>query len=106
MGIDYYPCGFCNETFPDCGIYGHCKCEDMLCQYCWEKFRKKYGEEKNDDYGIVSLQCDTCSLEKPSDSDLLGYALWKFGSNREDLENGIRQDVFSGVYQLYKRRLE
>ena len=26
MGVDFYSCHYCEETFPDCGSYVSCEC--------------------------------------------------------------------------------
>lgn len=83
LGVDYYSCKNCEETFPDCGHYGHCsKCETMFCGNCYDKFVKTYGEIDKSHaryswYGVSLPECDHCNGKKVNDSDLLKFALGK-----------------------------
>lgn len=35
MGVDYYACDHCGETFPDCGTYIHCEHGHMIGPCCF-----------------------------------------------------------------------
>ena len=75
MGVDWYPCCICDETFPDCGSYTHCiNCEDMICGRCYEEQKEKYGiigkdHEKIDYYGEDALnKCDSCVVDEEKEN--------------------------------------
>lgn len=70
MGVDWYPCGICKETFCDAGQYYNCaKCEGYICEDCYSKQLKKYkkvktGSEEADNWGDDSTrECDVCSVK-------------------------------------------
>ncbi|EPD81334.1 MULTISPECIES: hypothetical protein [unclassified Paenibacillus] len=92
MGVDWYTCKNCDNTFHDAGNYGCCsKCEEMYCGKCYDAFIKKYGEidEDNEEYAIYgeSLpECDWCNGKKVEDSDLLNFALEKLCMKRSKLK--------------------
>ena len=100
MGVDWYPCSSCRETFSDCGEYGWCACGDKLCGYCWNKFQKKYGRSKDIEYGTVSNGCDDCQLVDPSDITLLAFALHKLSMTESDLAEELRAAVRNKSYDL------
>lgn len=69
MGVDWYGCEVCGDTFSDAGDYGWCaKCGSRMCQYCTDKMIAEYGavnedenEEYYDEYGEnASLNCYDC----------------------------------------------
>lgn len=73
MGVDFYNCNLCNETFCDAGNYYCCGgCTEYICEDCYPKQIKTYGhcksEEMIEDYGEdITDACDGCSaatLEK------------------------------------------
>lgn len=82
MGVDWYPCAICGETFPDCGHYGHCsECESKLCGRCLNEQVSKYGNpeegsKKESWFGSYSAdKCDLCSGLIIYDKDILDYLL-------------------------------
>ena len=83
MGVDWYPCRVCNETFPDCGDYTYCMCSAMLCTSCGDDMKKKYGEIETEEYGNCSNGCDDCQL--PSSEQILDFALTTLGMTQEEL---------------------
>ncbi|WEG18647.1 DUF1653 domain-containing protein [Alkalihalophilus pseudofirmus] len=67
MGIDYYSCEVCGDSFPDVIDYGYCSnCEEVLCGDCRDAMGQKYGvlgedHEKADDFGEEAPEhCDSC----------------------------------------------
>ena len=82
MGVDFYACSICGDTFPDCGHYGTCaNCEERICSFCNDKQEEKYGtvEEDSDDavyFGDSALlECDLCSSKVVHDKDITNYLL-------------------------------
>jgi hypothetical protein len=87
MGVDYYPCTACGETFPDCGNYYTCLsysddspyqelggCERM---FCGKRCAKPDGEGE-------TISCVHCRCELDSDENLLGFLLARHGQTREE----------------------
>lgn len=91
MGIDYYSCKSCGETFPDCGEYVYCECDENWCSMeCAEEDGFKRGEFEvwNDYYKKYVTQessCKYCRKEDVEDSALLSTALKLLGVTRADL---------------------
>ena len=57
MGVDYYICQHCNETFPDCGPHGNCGKAHFLCGSCMDKL----PEYEENDYGEIPMSvCPVC----------------------------------------------
>lgn len=57
MGVDFYACDQCGDTFPDCGDYVSCDCGRKWCDHdCAEADGFEEIEECEDD-------CDECELE-------------------------------------------
>jgi hypothetical protein len=82
MGVGWYACEICGETFSDHGDYGRCgNCEEMVCSDCEEIQGMKYGlveedSEEADMFGVHALkECDLCSDKVVRDSDILEFLL-------------------------------
>ena len=109
MGIDYYACQLCSNTFPDCGEYDTCGCcGSHFCKSCGEKQEKRYGyfetdedgndeseDEKYQDYYTASdgnlKACDKCSLNIVDNHVMVEFLLKKFKVNRKNAEKEIRE---------------
>lgn len=86
MGIDYYACEHCGDTFPDVGSYESCNCGRVWCDdNCAET-----GGLLSDEWGEDST-CKYCREEEFDDEVLLDFVLKRENISREDL------------IQLYKR---
>jgi DNA-directed RNA polymerase subunit RPC12/RpoP len=80
MGVDWYPCANCGDTFPDCGHYWSCEtCGHMICSRCEKEIIKRDEETEDEDV------CPFCNDEIATDYELLCYALRKLGMTREEL---------------------
>lgn len=85
MGIDWYSCNKCGETFPDCGDYVGCECGEHWCsEECASEhgYRREEACEEND---WVESSCKYCRKEDVEDYALLSTALKLLGLTREDL---------------------
>jgi len=65
MGVDYYVCDNCGETFPDCGDYRQCENGHYIGPCCFPK-RSGFPEEQmteSDDYGdcVKTEYCPVCA---------------------------------------------
>jgi len=100
MGIDYYACDNCGDTFPDCGPYTHCEdCYRYLCSPCSDKMEigsyrmSKNGQDdydEDDEHGI----CPYCSGAIVTEEQLLEYALEKLGMGQDELEKELKFNGF------------
>lgn len=86
MGVDFYPCDDCGETFPDCGVYFWCEdCSNKLCEECMrrhkagDRYDEYTGREKEHPY------CPFCDGDVVSDADLLEFAIHLTGLTREEI---------------------
>lgn len=94
MGVDWYSCVICGETFPDCGTYYNCACGCKICSHCYGDQLEKYGtvdenSEDADNFGDEALKkCDDC----------VNY------ENREELLKDLKARLIEyGEYELLKR---
>lgn len=111
MGVDFYSCKNCGDTFPDCGEYVSCDCgEHWCCDECAEEdgYRKdecKLGYEVIEGYeqneecekgsnglcdecgSYIKGGCKYCREEDFEDYILLEFALKELGVSREVLIN-------------------
>lgn len=93
MGVDWYSCSECGETFPDCGEY--CVCEECGTWWCSEKCAEKGGAEVDDDsesYTYI-VSCKFCREEDAPDSELLAFVLSRLDIDRR-----------SFVYEYYESK--
>jgi hypothetical protein len=104
MGVDFYTCCFCHDTFPDCGPYEHCDCGRHWCSAEYdscaaqEGFRDDSEECNNEDcedtehpYGLTCVagegsSCNFCRNESATDEEILEYLLEKLSLTREQAE--------------------
>lgn len=87
MGVDFYPCNSCGETFCDCGVYVGCDCGNKWCDTeCAEEEGYQYNEETRDS------SCSYCRKEDFEDSELLRYVLRKSGITREEIISEYKKD--------------
>ena len=89
MGVDFYACDSCGETFNDCGDYAHCEtCGQLLCPDCMNKYGVGHSmadidaDEQGDDNFD---QCPFCAKKIVSDNTLLEFALKKLNTTKEKL---------------------
>ena len=119
MGVDFYTCNRCGETFPDCGPYVSCEgCGTVwCCDECAEEdgfvaeYCKKYDvygyEDMNNEREIrgcdysycsdscpeyVGESCKYCRNEDYDDLTLLNKALELLKMSREELVDLINKE--------------
>ena len=84
MGVDYFSCVRCGETFPDCGDYVSCYCWGVWCS---DEYAEKDGfmrpNEDADDSNEES-SCKFCREEDVADDALLKHCLKMLDISRED----------------------
>lgn len=92
MGVDYYTCNYCGETFPDCGSYVYCgECYTRwCCDECAEKEGFKYNNEEEGDMEYST--CSFCREEDAKDEDLLSFCLLKMGLSHQQLVEQYYQE--------------
>jgi hypothetical protein len=77
MGVDFYPCKKCGETYCDCGdMLNYCEgCGEYICTNCLVK-PAEYDEQT----GEMKLECcPYCSGTVIHNDDLLEFLLKKYG---------------------------
>lgn len=100
MGVDWYTCNHCNDTYSDAGHYGSCsKCEDRYCGSCYDEFVEKYGlidedHEQYSYYGESLPECDYCNGTEVDDSELLDFALEMLGMSENELKARYVEKTF------------
>lgn len=77
MGVDYYTCNHCVDTFPDCCTYY--TCEDCWTHWCSEECAEK-DDAIWDDGEIVS--CKYCRHEDLEDISLIAFMLKHYKVDR------------------------
>lgn len=89
MGVDYYSCSNCSETFPDCGSYVQCECGEHWCSdECAEEDGFRIEEEGFTPEGSRWSQetsCKYCRKEDFSDLELLNFILGYSGFSRQEV---------------------
>ncbi|MGG2024178.1 hypothetical protein AB1282_00515 [Gottfriedia sp. S16(2024)] len=89
MGVDFYACNNCGDTFPDCGDFTGCECGTRwCCDECAETEGYRHEEDGYTPPGSEWEQetsCNFCRNEDFEDYDLLTFAIGKLGLSREDL---------------------
>lgn len=91
MGVDFYVCQRCSNTFPDCGYYINCnECYNhWCCEQCAEEDGWRVDIEETDgdgtkgSYGEEAVHsCSYCRNEAADDHTLLSFLLTKLGLTR------------------------
>ena len=84
MGVDWYSCSNCGQSFPDCGYYFTCsKCEHLFCsdkcgaKHLIEEGEPGYSEKDINWYGHCTT-CVLCRKESATDNQLLHALLEHF----------------------------
>lgn len=116
MGVDFYSCHYCEDTFPDCGEYVNCECGNHWCsmecaeeegfvsQYCklhpdlddselMDEYARKHCNRKycsDDCENYVLSSCKFCREEDYEDRELLEQALNLLNMSREELIRKIK----------------
>lgn len=83
MGVDFYICHYCQETFPDCGSYTHCG--NCYNHWCSDECAEKEGwilPEDSDDY--EDSTCSFCRREAVEDYELLEYIIDNTNFSKEE----------------------
>lgn len=76
MGVDFYTCQNCEETFCDAGYYFSCECGYHYCSN--ECGGRQYAEDNEDE-----STCIRCRREYIDDGELVHFLLAKLGLTRE-----------------------
>ena len=76
MGVDFYSCSRCGETFPDCGDYVRCDC---WMKWCSDECAEKDGFVPDDEELSIECSCKFCREE-----ELLKHCLQRLGISREE----------------------
>lgn len=93
MGVDFYTCDVCGNTFCDCGPYARCdECDGKLCPDCMEKY-EVFGN-------MTKENCPFCNFKEVSEETLLAFLINEIGSSHE----GVKE-LFVQKYKNEKRKM-
>lgn len=85
MGVDYYACSKCGETFGDCGVYYNCiTCGLRYCEHC-----DGHLEEDEDSETIL---CKYCNPKNVNDDDMLKYFIEKSGKTKDEIVSDVLKE--------------
>lgn len=91
MGVDYYACSHCGDTFPDAGYHVSCECgKHWDSDECAES--DGFRSEELDDYEEIRT-CSYCRNEEFEDYELLLYAINLLGIERDELVRMYRSHI-------------
>src|ERR1700712_889579 len=93
MGVSFYPCASCNQTFTTSGDFHSCdSCGLMFCVNCFDDEGFKWLDEDTKQYEEAKLKaCPICSQRIVTDSDLLKFVLKKLDMTRAKAEAEFRR---------------
>lgn len=99
MGVDFYACHICGETFADCGDYITCgNCDNLIGPCCMDGQETKYGRisenhEKFDWYEDYALNsCDKCAKVVVEQTPIAIYLAGLLGMTWEEAVDKWRTD--------------
>lgn len=83
MGVDFYTCANCGDTFPDCGYYFSCyTCSHHFCSNTCGG--RKVEERPDDPPNMEEITtCILCRKEDATDYQLLQFLLKHFNITRQ-----------------------
>ena len=86
MGVDFYSCHYCDETFPDCASdLVWCDCGAHFCSSsCGQSIKAENPDEPD--------TCRICRHEYIPDQRLLEFLLPKLSLTREEAEQLYRSE--------------
>lgn len=92
MGVDFYECDVCEQSFADCNKYASCgDCGGNLCEFCAKRYGVMFAmanlndltdEEKGE---VGECECPFCSGKILTDNILLNFALSLLKLTKEEL---------------------
>jgi hypothetical protein len=90
MGVDYYTCQNCGQTYADCSYYFTCtNCESGFCSdKCGG--RKVEKASASGKYWDDETSCVLCREEVIPDSDMVNFLLNRLGMTRTQAEELYR----------------
>jgi len=98
VGVDFYACDYCGETFSDAGDYEYCDCGRRWCdKWCADKDglrEEPNGFVPNGGYYEQETSCKYCREEDFDDHDLLNFLI--------KIHNSSRSEVIE-MYKKWKR---
>jgi hypothetical protein len=94
MGVDFYACQNCGDTYPDCGYYFTCTgCESNFCS---DKCGKKISLDEESEYAKTLTSCVFCRYEEVTDRQVLLFLCKKYNIVEEDAIKECIEDLKNG----------
>lgn len=111
MGVEFYVCKRCGDTFPDCGSYVNCN--DCYSHWCSDECAEGDGwrvdiEETSGDgtegsYGEEAAHsCNYCRCEAADNHTLFSFLLTKLDLTRDEVLQQWRAQLNLPDYQKAK----
>jgi len=101
MGVDFYACENCGETYADCGDYFSCDCGCNFCSTECGKYESREPTEEEreendyDEYEEIK-SCIFCRYEAVTDRQVLLFLCKKYGILEEDANKECIEDLKNG----------
>jgi hypothetical protein len=95
MGVDYYSCHGCGDTFPDCGEYF--SCDGCGNHYCSEECGERQiddGDDEGDD--TPESTCKYCRNEAVTTDDILAFLCKKYKISIAEATKQCLEDAKNG----------
>lgn len=84
MGVDFYTCANCKNTFPDCGSYFRCECGEVFCSTkCGQRDDGEPEDETIEDWEEC-ITCMFCRFENVPDHQMVEFLLKKLNLTHEE----------------------
>lgn len=84
MGVDFYVCEVCGNTFPDCGDFVSCECGGRFCSNdCAHMDYAVYDDEGEGTEDDGPGTCVLCRGEEATDGELISWLLERCKLTRE-----------------------
>lgn len=99
MGVDFYACHHCGDTFCDAGYYFSCEgCGEFYCSNeCGAKQTAEEPENYDDNPSWEDqTTCRYCRVEAVSSTDLLHFLLKKFGLTEDQATEMYKKEEADG----------
>lgn len=92
MGVDFYQCKNpkCGNTYPDCGDYFTCSCEQSFCSD--ECGGRKDADGENEETGESNSTCVLCRLDVIEPKALVVFLAGRLAMTVAEAEDLYREE--------------
>lgn len=82
MGVDWYACAGCNETYPDCSYYF--TCSDCERGYCSDGCGGREVTKEADQKYKEETSCIFCRGDVVDDAEMVAFLLGRLDMTRDE----------------------